>query len=209
MKGVRGKRRRRKTDDFDVVLSEILTSVDCAVLTLADRGTAEVVVQYDTSGVKVCGPALVHGVCDAHVCGGVKGRVAHDLKIGRVHRVGSIKRGGGVYMRGRERKRKETGACFTSQFNPRITASLSLLYYSTIQFGAHIHIDLPLSPLPSPVRPLSALLIEKRGEKNAREGKRPLIDILISSPPHPRKTIYANVYTPVQHEPHIPVQGTK
>jgi hypothetical protein len=33
----------------------------------------------------------VHGVRDAHVRGGVERRVAHDLEIGRVHRVGSMK----------------------------------------------------------------------------------------------------------------------
>jgi hypothetical protein len=52
-------------------------------------------VQYDTSAVMItiatgCS-ALLYCMCDAHVCGGVKGRAAHDLKIGRVHRVGSMK----------------------------------------------------------------------------------------------------------------------
>lgn len=52
-------------------------------------------VQYDTSALKIaiatgC-PALAYCMCDAHVCGGVKGRASHDLKIGRVHRVGSMK----------------------------------------------------------------------------------------------------------------------
>jgi hypothetical protein len=64
-------------------------------LALAHRGTAEIMVQYDTSAVMIaiatgC-PALVYCMCDAHVCGGVKGRASHDLKIGRVHRVGSMK----------------------------------------------------------------------------------------------------------------------
>jgi hypothetical protein len=64
-------------------------------------------VQYDTSALKIaiatgC-PALAYCMCDAHVCGGVKGRASHDLKIGRVHRVGSMKgekrgeRGGLIY----------------------------------------------------------------------------------------------------------------
>ncbi len=89
----------RDTHDSNAVLSEIPTFVDGAMLALTDRGTAEVMVQYDTSGGST-GPALAYSVCDADVCGGVKGRAAHDLKIGRVHRVGSIKGGGRVYMRG-------------------------------------------------------------------------------------------------------------
>lgn len=67
------------------------------MLALANRGTAEVMVQNDASAVIIavavttgC-PALVYCMCDAHVCGGVKGRASHDLKIGRVHRVGSMK----------------------------------------------------------------------------------------------------------------------
>jgi len=44
---------------------------------------------------------------DTHVCGRVKGRAAHDLKIGRVHLVGSMKEKregweGVVYMRVRD-----------------------------------------------------------------------------------------------------------
>src|ERR1700755_1398111 len=100
---------REKTHDFDTVLSEIPTFVDCAVLALAHRGTAEIMVQNDASAVMIaiadggC-PALVYCICDAHVCSGVKGRGSHDLKIGRVHRVGSMKgektweRGGGSYI---------------------------------------------------------------------------------------------------------------
>jgi hypothetical protein len=77
------------------------------VLALADRWTSEIMVQNDTSAVLItiatgC-PALVYRMCDAHVCGWVKGRGAHDLKIGRVHLVGSMKgekrgvRGGRIY----------------------------------------------------------------------------------------------------------------
>jgi hypothetical protein len=52
-------------------------------------------VQYDTPAVMIaiatgCS-ALLYCMCYAHVCGGVKGRASHDLKIGRVHRVGSMK----------------------------------------------------------------------------------------------------------------------
>jgi hypothetical protein len=87
--------RRGKTHDLDAILSEIPTFVDCAVLSLAHRGTAEIMVQNDTPAVMIpiatgC-PALAYCMCDAHVCGGVKGRASHDLKIGRVHRVGSMK----------------------------------------------------------------------------------------------------------------------
>jgi hypothetical protein len=81
----------KKTHDFDAVLSEIPTFVNCTVLSLTHRGTTEVMVQYGSSVVMIaiadgC-PALVYCMCDAHVCGGVKGRAAHHLKIGRVHRV--------------------------------------------------------------------------------------------------------------------------
>jgi len=63
------------------VLSEIPTFVDGTVLALAHGGTTEVVVQYDTSMVAIAttGPVLVYAVGDAHICGGVKGRAAHDL----------------------------------------------------------------------------------------------------------------------------------
>lgn len=47
-------------------------------------------------------------VCDANICGGVKGMVAHDdLEIGRVHCVGSMKGGGGDKMRSEVEKRFE------------------------------------------------------------------------------------------------------
>jgi hypothetical protein len=70
-------------------------------------------VQYDTSAVMItittgCS-ALLYCMCDAHVCGGVKWRASHDLKIGRVHRVGSMKgekrgeRGCLIYARKRYR----------------------------------------------------------------------------------------------------------
>lgn len=100
-----------KTHDFDAVLSEIPTLVDCAVLTFTHRGTTEVMVQYDTSAVMIAIatglPALLYCMCDAYVCGRVKGGAAHDLKIGRVHRVGSMKgeKSGGwgaVYMQVRD-----------------------------------------------------------------------------------------------------------
>ena len=69
-------------------------------------------VQYDTSAVLItiatgC-PALVYYMRDAHVCGGVKGRATHDLKIGRVHLVGSMKgekRGGGRIYASKRYKR--------------------------------------------------------------------------------------------------------
>jgi hypothetical protein len=128
------RKRRRKTDDFDAALSEIPTFVDCTVLALADRGTAEVVVQNDTSGVMVCGPALVHGVCDAHVCRGVKGRVAHDLKIGRVHRVGSIKRGGRIYAR-REKRERKTGVRVLQPIQSS-NYGIPLTHSTTLQFSS-------------------------------------------------------------------------
>jgi hypothetical protein len=73
-----------KTHDFMVVLSEIQTSVDGAVLALAHGGAAKVVVQYDTPAEVIAiattgGPTLAYRVGDAHICGGVKGRAAHDL----------------------------------------------------------------------------------------------------------------------------------
>lgn len=102
-----------KTHDFNAVLSEIPTLVDCAVLTLTNRGTTEVMVQNDTSAVMIAIatglPALLYCMCDAHVCGGVKGGAAHDLKIGRVHRVGSMKgeeRGSGDRIYASKRYRK-------------------------------------------------------------------------------------------------------
>ena len=71
-------------------------------------------VQYDTSAVMITiatgRPTLLYCMCDAHVCGGVKGRASHDLKIGRVHRVGSMKgekrgeRGGLIYATKRRRE---------------------------------------------------------------------------------------------------------
>jgi hypothetical protein len=77
---------------LDAVLRKIPALVDGAMLALAYGGPAEVVVQDETPAVVVAGPALVYGVRDAHICGGVKGRTAHDLvEIGGVHRVGSMK----------------------------------------------------------------------------------------------------------------------
>jgi len=65
------------------------------VLSLAHGGTAQIVVEYETSGLVVVGPALVHGVGYAHVCGGIKGKTGvHDLETGRVHRGGSMKEDG-------------------------------------------------------------------------------------------------------------------
>jgi hypothetical protein len=65
------------------------------VLAFAYRGPTQVIVQYDTSAVMIAGSALLDGVRDAHICGRVKGMVAHDLEIGRVHCVGSMKGDGG------------------------------------------------------------------------------------------------------------------
>ena len=83
----------RETHDFDIVASEIVAFVNCAVLTLAHRGTAQIVVQNETStALVVAGPALLDGVGNAHVCSGIKGKMAvHDLETGRVHRGRSMK----------------------------------------------------------------------------------------------------------------------
>lgn len=80
------------THDFDVVLCEVIALVYCAMLALADGSAAQIIVENETSGLVVVCPALMYGVCYAHVCGGIKGKAGvHDLETGRVHVRGSMK----------------------------------------------------------------------------------------------------------------------
>jgi hypothetical protein len=60
-----------KTHDFSIVLSEIPTMIDGAVLALAHGGAAKVMVQYDTPAemiaIAAVGPALAYRMGDAHI----------------------------------------------------------------------------------------------------------------------------------------------